>query len=350
MPPTLLRRLLTYPAIVLGACLLVIAFPLWLVIAFVIDLFIGIRRFRAVRVLVFLTFMMWFEIVSLLKTFAVWFANFGRVRSDRGQHSLQRLVAFYVHGIYLGTCRIFGLRMEVTGWDAFEGRPGVICFGHHTSILDSVIPVNILSHELKYDIRFVIKKSLAWAPVFDTAGHWLPVHFVDRTGRNSADETAAISDLAANIIPGSAATMYPEGSFYTPKRLERAVERLVTQAPELVDRAKALRHVLPPRTGGALAMLERDPVADVVLIAHSGFEPFVNLARIFANLPFRRTVHVHMRRVPRAEVPTNPTEAYVWLFDRFEEMDAWVAEKLALPVTTRKPLSSLSNDTNEKTV
>jgi Acyltransferase C-terminus len=172
--------------------------------------------------------------------------------------------------------------------------------------------------------------------VFDTAGHWLPVHFVDRTGRNSSDETSAISDLAGNIVPGSAAAMYPEGTFYTPKRLERAIDRLDTQAPELVERARALRHVLPPRTGGALAMLERDPHADVVLIVHSGFEPFVNLSKIFANLPLRRTVHVHMWRVPRAEIPADPKAAYLWLFERFEEMDSWVAEKLALPISSRK--------------
>ena len=336
MPPTYVRRLITYPSFLLIACLLVVGLPLWLVIAVVIDVVVGFKRLRSVRVLLFLVFMTWFEVITLAKTLTIWFTKFGRVRGDDAQEKLQRLAGFYVHGIYVATCRIFGLRMEVTGMEVFDGRPGLICFGHHTSILDSVIPVQILAHRMNYDIRFVVKKSLSWAPVFDTAGHWLPVHFVDRTGRNSTEETAAISDLAGNIVPGSAAAMYPEGTFYTPKRLERAIGRLETQAPELVERARALRHVLPPRAGGALAMLERDPAADVVLIVHSGFEPFVNLAKIFANLPFRRTVNVHMWRVPRAEIPVDPKAAYVWLFNRFEEMDSWVAEKLALPITSRK--------------
>ena len=316
----------------LAACLLVAGFPVWMAVALVIDLIIGIKRLRSVRVVVFLVFMTWFEILSLLKTAGIWFRYLGRIRSDAAQEHMQRLVGFYVHGIYAGTCRIFGLRMKVTGTEVFDDGTGVICFGHHTSVLDSVIPVEILTHRLRFHIRFVVKKSLSWAPVFDTAGHWLPVHFVDRTGRNSSDETAAIADLASHIVPGAAAAMYPEGTFYTPKRLERAVARLETQAPELVERAKALRHVLPPRAGGALAMLDRDRRADVVFIVHSGFEPFVNLAKIFANLPFRRTVYVHMWRVPRSEVPTEAKAAYVWLFDRFEEMDSWVAEKLALPV------------------
>jgi 1-acyl-sn-glycerol-3-phosphate acyltransferase len=226
--------------------------------------------------------------------------------------------------------------MEVTGTEVFDDGAGLICFGHHTSILDSVIPVEILAHRMQYDIRFVIKKSLSWAPVFDTAGHWIPVHFVDRTGRNSSEETAAIAALAADIVPRSAAAMYPEGTFYSPHRLEHAVERLKTQAPQLVERAKRLRHVLPPKTGGALAMLDENPKADVVLIVHSGFEPFVNMAKIFANLPFRRTVHVHMWRVARSEIPVDPKDAYVWLFDRFEEMDSWVEGKLALPITSRR--------------
>ena len=320
------------------ACVSLIGFPVWVVMAFIADVFLGIRRLRCVRVLCFLVFMSWFELLSLGKAHLAYTRNLGRIRTDRAQHALQRLVSFYVHGIYSATCKILGLRMDVTGMEVFEDGQGVICFGHHTSILDSVIPVEILSHRLQYDIRFVIKKSLSWAPVFDTAGHWLPVHFVDRTGRNSSEETAAIADLASNVIPRSAATMYPEGTFYTPKRLTRAIERLESQAPQLVARASALRHVLPPRTGGALAMLDANREADVVLIVHSGFEPFVSLAKIFANLPFRRTVHVHMTRVPRSQVPVDAKEAYVWLFERFEEMDSWVAEKLALPITTRKKI------------
>jgi 1-acyl-sn-glycerol-3-phosphate acyltransferase len=333
---------LTVPTIALAFVMLVVGFPLWILTATIADLAIGMKRLRCVRTVIFLTWMTGFEMVTLSKAAVIWVANFGRVKNDRAQTSLQRLVGFYVHGISVATTKIFGLRMQVSGFDAFEGRPGVICFGHHTSILDSVIPVDIIAHQLRYDIRFVIKKSLAWAPVFDIAGHWLPVHFVDRTGKNSGSETDAIRELASNIIPGSAATMYPEGTFYTPKRLARAVERLKSQDPDLVERAKRLRYVLPPKPGGALAILETDKTADVVLVVHSGFEPFDNLKNIFANLPFRRTVHVHMTRIARSQIPTDSKAAYRWLFDRFEEMDAWVAEKLAMPIdgATRPPVNS----------
>lgn len=318
------------------AVVLLVGFPLWVLCALLADVVLGIHRIRCVRVLTFVTFMSWFEIFTLGKALGTYLRTLGRVRVGYGQLHLQRLVGFYVHGILAATSKLLGLRMHVTGTEVFDDGAGLICFGHHTSILDSVVPVEILSHRMRYEIRFVIKKSLSWAPVFDTAGHWLPVHFVDRTGRNSNEETAAIANIASDITPRSAAAMYPEGTFYTPKRLDRAVARLETQAPELVERAKKLRHVLPPRPGGALAMLEADAKADVVLIVHSGFEPFVNLAKIFANVPFRRPVHVHMWRVPRSEVPTDDKEAYVWLFDRFEEMDSWVEEKLALPITSGK--------------
>jgi hypothetical protein len=57
----------------------------------------------------------------------------------------------------------------------------------------------------------------------------------------------------------------------------------------------------------------------------------VNLAKIFANLPFRRPIEAHLWRVARTAVPTDPKERYRWLFAEFERMDEWVSERLDDP-------------------
>jgi 1-acyl-sn-glycerol-3-phosphate acyltransferase len=311
----------------LGLALL-IGLPMWLLVALCADAFLGVRRLRSVRILFFLLAMTGIELVAVTRGALVWLAGFGRVRDENSQRKLQQIVAFYGHAIYSITARFLGLRIEVTGMESIIDEAPLLCFGHHTSILDAVIPVELLAHRAKYHVHYVIKKTLAYAPAFDICGHWLPVHFVDRTGKKSGDELTAISKLAVSIPRRTAPVIYPEGTFFTPKRLGRAIERLKTQDPTLVERAKRLRYVLPPRVGGAAAMLDASPDTDVLFVVHAGFEPFVNLARIFQRIPFRHPIQVHLWRVARRDVPDDATERYRWLFDQFEMMDTWVAQRL----------------------
>jgi 1-acyl-sn-glycerol-3-phosphate acyltransferase len=328
VPPKYLRRLLSVPVIVGLGLVLLIGLPIWLPMAFVADLFLGAKRKRAQRVLLFLLAMTGVEMAAVLKATFVWIRRFGQIRDHRSQESLQDVIRFYGHSIYRITAKFLGLRLEVTGLEAVADRAPLLCFGHHTSVLDSVIPVELLSHRAQYHVRYVIKKTLAYAPAFDICGHWVPVHFVDRSGKKSNNELEAIARLATDIPQSTAPVIYPEGTFFTPKRLEKSVARMREQDPTLVERAKKLRYVLPPRTGGAIAMLDAEPNVDVLFVVHAGFEPFVNLARILREIPFRNPVNVHLWRVERSEVPVEPTERYRWLFTQFELMDEWVAQRL----------------------
>ena len=151
---------------------------------------------------------------------------------------------------------------------------------------------------------------------------------MDRSGKNSEQETRAVGQLAAVLPARTTQVIYPEGTFYTPARHSRALERLAIQDPTLLQRAEQLSYVLPPRAGGALSMLEHNPTADVLFFVHAGFEPFVNIGRILRNVPFTETVRVHMWRVKRSEVPIEATAQYRWLFSEFERMEQWVANQL----------------------
>ena len=75
-------------------------------------------------------------------------------------------------------------------------------------------------------------------------------------------------------------------------------------------------------------MLEHNSTADVLFFVHAGFEPFVNIGRILRNVPFTEPVRVHMWRVSRTDIPTEPHEQYRWLFGEFERMERWVEAQL----------------------
>ena len=328
VPPKYLRRLLSIPLIALLGLVLLIGLPVWVTVTVLADVILSPRRMRCTRILSFLVFVPWLEMYSLLIGFAIWIRHAGRMQGRSAQRKLQKLLSFYGHSLTVATQRLLGLRIEVTGLENVEDGAPLLCFGHHTSLLDSFLPVEILGHGRNYQMHYVIKKTLAYAPAFDIVGHWIPVHFVDRSGKNTDQETRAVGRLAADLPSKSTQVIYPEGTFYTPARHTRALERLEAQDPTLLERARKLRFVLPPRAGGALSMLEHNPDADVLFFVHAGFEPFVNIGRILRNVPFTETVRVHMWRVSRRDIPIETEAQYRWLFSEFERMEHWVATQL----------------------
>jgi 1-acyl-sn-glycerol-3-phosphate acyltransferase len=336
VPPKYLRRLLSIPIIAVFGVVALVGLPLWLFVAVLADVVLSIRRMRCTRILLFVVFVPWLEMLAVSLGLSVWIRHAGQMRNPSAQNKLQKLLAFYGHSLTSATKRLLGLRLTVTGTESVDDGAPLLCFGHHTSLLDSFLPVEILGHGRKYRMHYVIKKTLAYAPAFDTVGHWIPVHFVDRSGKNSEQETRAVGQLAANLPNRTTQVIYPEGTFYTAARHTRALERLSTQDAELLPRAQQLRYVLPPRAGGAISMLEHNPTADVLFFVHAGFEPFVNIGSILRNVPFTETVRVHMWRVARSEVPVEPRAQYRWLFSEFERMERWVANQL-----DNKPTSTL---------
>ena len=340
MPPKYLRRLLSIPVVAFVGVVLLVGLPLWLVASLFADVLLSIRRMRCTRILLFVLFVPWLEMLAVSWGLGVWLRFAGQMRNPSAQNELQKLLSFYGHSLTSATKRLLGLRLTVTGVESVDDGAPLLCFGHHTSLLDSFLPVEILGHGRKYRMHYVIKKTLAYAPAFDLVGHWIPVHFVDRSGKNSEQETRAVGQLAANLPNRTTQVIYPEGTFYTPARHTRALERLSNQDPEFLGRAEQLRYVLPPRAGGAISMLEHNPTADVLFFVHAGFEPFVNIGRILRNVPFTETVRVHMWRVARSDVPLEPRAQYRWLFSEFERMERWVANQLDVKATSNLPSGS----------
>ena len=78
--------------------------------------------------------------------------------------------------------------------------------------------------------------------------------------------------LAQGLGPDDGVLIYPEGTRFTPERRARAIARISERDARLAARAERIRHLLPPRLGGVGALLDGAPDADVVVIAHHGFD------------------------------------------------------------------------------
>ncbi len=117
--------------------------------------------------------------------------------------------------------------------------------------------------------------------------------------------------------------------------LERVVARLTAVAsgapasqPALAAKAQEIRHLLPPKVGGVLAILDGAPDADVLLMGHVGFDGLRRMSEIWQGVLVGRELRVRFRRVPRSDVPLGADDRVAWLFDAWLEMDGWIGEQL----------------------
>jgi hypothetical protein len=135
-----------------------------------------------------------------------------------------------------------------------------------------------------------------------------------------------IRRLSEGIDTTTAIVIFPEGRLFHADRLDRTLSRLAVQSPERAMRLAALRHVLPPRPGGALALLDAIPAADVVVIAHTGLDRFGSFTELAKSVPLGDPIRVVAWRVPAAEIPSGDRERTKWLDEQWLRVDYWVAE------------------------
>ena len=119
----------------------------------------------------------------------------------------------------------------------------------------------------------------------DIAANRLPDVFIDRAPGPDSPVLRRLEDLASGTDERSVSVIFPEGTFHTPERLDRAATRLGATRPDLEPLARTLRYMLPPRPSGTLALLRGAPDADIVLMGHVGLEGFGSMKEILERIP-----------------------------------------------------------------
>ena len=327
---TILRRLRTIPPLVLGLVLVTALLPVLLVVGLVID---AVRRVAfgvpptATRLALFLWVYLAAEVGGLAALGALWLASLGGRRRAWMLEQTWRFQQLWA-GVLLGAVRVlFRLRLEVAGDDAVAPGP-VIVLVRHASIVDNLLPAKLVARPHRIRLRYVLKRELLADPCLDVAGRRLPNYFV-RRGTGEAQEVERVRALAHGLGTEEGVLIYPEGTRFTPERRARAIARIAERDSRLAARAERLRHLLPPRLGGVGALLDGAPDADVVVIAHHGFDGLRLISDIWRGGLVGLVVRVRMTRVPRSTVPEEDAARADWLYDLWQDVDDWLEERFA---------------------
>jgi 1-acyl-sn-glycerol-3-phosphate acyltransferase len=204
----------------------------------------------------------------------------------------------------------------------------------HASLADALLSAWLVT-SVGLRPRYVLKRELLTDPCLDIVGNRLPNHFLHRQAVDSGPELAALETLVQGMTePDEAAVIFPEGTRANPEKRARGLARLAERHPERATRLAGLRHLNPPRPAGTLAVLRGAPDADLVLVAHVGFEGLDTFGGILKAIPGTAPVLLQLQRVARSEVPLDDDARTAWLDEQWlamdDRVDALMAERAAL--------------------
>jgi 1-acyl-sn-glycerol-3-phosphate acyltransferase len=298
-----------------------------------------------VRALTFVYQVLALEACAIASAFVLWLAfGFGfALRSTRSVDAHRRVQAWWIGQVVAAARRSAHLVFDGPDPEPLQDARKIVVLARHASYADAVLPALVFGTRRNMPLRYVLANELAWDPALGLYGHRLPNVFVDRGRHGDDTQLEAIRELGAGLEPNGAAIIFPEGQFLTPARRERAIARLAETDPTLAARAAKLKHLLPPRPAGTLALLDTAVGADVVVLGHVGLESFGRLRDIAQHLPIGEPVKVGAWRVAAADIPHDIAARVEWLWQQWERLDAWIADHT--PPNDSPPNDSPPNDT-----
>jgi hypothetical protein len=202
--------------------------------------------------------------------------------------------------------------------------PGpVIVLCRLLNIVDASLPT-LLYQRLGYRTCGVIMAELLADRGFDLIYARTGSVFIPRG--NGPGAIAMIRDIGENVDSASAVVIFLEGRLFRPDRLERVTARLAAENPERAARLASLGHVLPPRPGGVLALVDSVP-ADVVVISHRRLDQFGSFTDLAKAVPLRDPIRITAWRIPVDQIPTGDAERIAWLDEQWLLVDRWIGDQ-----------------------
>ncbi|WP_043640287.1 1-acyl-sn-glycerol-3-phosphate acyltransferase [Nonomuraea candida] len=329
LPPRFLRRLVLAPLVIVVTVFMVVTLPFWLVVAAAAALRLPPPQRRSARFVWFAA--AWLTLESALLIACLWLWVAGGARRQERHYAL---IKWFLEKAFTTAVHIFQLRVDIDEPEPPDDgeRPAgpakpIIVLSRHAGPGDSFLLIHHLLDRYERRPRIVMKAALQYDPSLDVVINRLPNAFVPRkSGQTLVIEE--IRGLAATMSGRDALVIFPEGGNFTPRRRQKAIDRLEEKGLLAeAERARGLTHLLPPRPNGAIAAIEACPSADVVFVAHTGLDDLVTLRDIWRYLPVRARITAKWWRVPAAAVPHGREERIQWLYDHWERIDEWITDQ-----------------------
>lgn len=309
--------MMTITAYFIGWVLVTLLAPVWLPALVVVGLFRK-RSFILLRMCLFLWSYLTIELMGLTAAAAICLVTPRNIA--KRQDGFFALECWWGNSIFSALARVLSLSVKVEGQDVV--LPGhVLVFIRHATIIDTALPVVCLSNAKGLRLRYVFKRELLIDPCIDVAGHQSPNYFIDRAG-DPHDELEGIRHLTENLGE-EGVLLYPEGTRFTERKKQIALERLARTHPDLVPIAESFRHCLPPKPGGALTLMDAAPEADILIVAHRGLEGLAEVSDLLSGNVVGKGVEVQIWRIPASDIPRGE-ERQRWLFDWWKRVDDFV--------------------------
>jgi len=321
------RRSRTIPMMLAATAVGVVGSPIIITAAFASDAVKGRRRFPTVRVALFAIQYTINDSIEILLAPVLWLrAGFGaRLGQPSSIRRHERLQAWSIGVLARRAERLLGVRLDLEQCAANALTPGpVIVLSRHVNIVDASLPT-LIYQRLGYRTRGVIMAELLADPGFDLIYRHTGSVFIPRG--DAPEALALMRQLHDGIDASTAVVIFPEGRLFRPELLTRFLARLDATNPERGRRLAGLRHVLPPRPGGVLALLDTIPHADVVTIAHSGLDRYESFSAFARAAPLADPIKVTAWRTRAADIPTDPSDRIVWLDEQWLRVDQWVHDQ-----------------------
>ena len=286
---------------VLFVVVTVLLLPL-LVVAALVD---AVRRLREPKPAMALRMVLmgwWFllgELRGWLGLTLAWLLAGGPFGGDspRRRRHVWYMQRTWMQGHLLGVRSLFRLTFEVEGDELVEGGPVLILI-RHASIIDNALPAAFVSGPHGLFLRYVLKQELKVLPTLDMGARWVPTALVHRASTDPVAESARVRMLGTHLHGiDEGVLIYPEGTRMTPPKLARAQAKIRESDPLTADLADRLHHLLPPRLGGTLALLDASTDADVVVFGHVGLDGFEKLGDIWGGGLVGTTVRIRFWRM-----------------------------------------------------
>tara|TARA_B100000686_G_C16788160_1_gene976691 strand:+ start:938 stop:1786 length:849 start_codon:yes stop_codon:yes gene_type:complete len=277
-----------------------------------------------------ITWYLFMECIGVLAAAALWLITCcGLFRNLRWSQQIHGKVQYiWTNGVLLGVRVLLNGHINYPDCSLLGSGPMIIV-AQHRSFFDACVPSVLIGKANGETIlRHVLKSELILSPSLDLFGHRLPNYFVMRNSDVRGREMASIAGLASGLNQ-DACVIFPEGTFYSTHRFQRALTEIASSDSSRVSRVQNLKHVLPLRPGGILALLNSAPDADLVFIGHHGFDQFSSFRDILRNVPFSEPISITLKRITNSQLPQDDDERLIFLDHEWTEIDRW-NEKMSI--------------------